>query len=61
MTPVEESYASHHASTLALLKQIQSKVEDLPAPDGDTPINWGHVGSMYEVEYKLSLILEFLK
>ena len=60
MTHVEEAYASQHAETMALVNELQQRLMVMPAPDGGTPINWGHVGSVAEVRNKLEMILEFL-
>lgn len=57
---VEYAYASQHAEALALLSEIERKLMDMPAPDSDTPINWGHVGSVAEVRNKLEMLLGFL-
>lgn len=60
MTPVEEAYASQHAEVMALVNELQQKLMEMPAPDGDTRINWGHVGTVAEVRNKLEILFEFL-
>jgi hypothetical protein len=60
MTPVEEAYLSQHNEVMGLMKALQDRMVDMPAPDGDTPINWGHVGTVAEVRNKLEMVLEFL-
>ena len=34
-------------------------IEDMPAPDAETRINWGHVGSLTETNEQLSQLLRF--
>lgn len=60
MSAAEEAYASNHAEALSLLAKLQECLENLPAPDGLTQINWGHAGSLEHVSQKLSEVLEFL-
>lgn len=56
----EDSYAIQHVNVLDKLERLRKTVEDLPAPDGEVPINWGHVGSLDHINRKLLEILEFM-
>jgi hypothetical protein len=60
MTPAEQAYSLRHSEAMALLEQLQESIENMPAPDGDTPINWGHVGSIRHVSAKLKYAVGFL-
>lgn len=55
----EAAYAERHVQALALLAELTAMVEDLPAPDA-IKVNWGHVGSLAEVNRQLDETREFL-
>jgi hypothetical protein len=55
-----DAYAAAHAEALALLAQLQQRIEDMPAPDTDG-INWGHVGSMGHINAQLRELLSFVE
>ena len=55
----EAAYTAQHAAALASLQALQSVIEDMPAPDGETRINWGHVGSLVEINEQLGHLLRF--
>ena len=42
----EEAYTTRHSECLAELDRIRQYLFDLPAPGGDVPINWSHVGEV---------------
>jgi hypothetical protein len=56
---VETAYTAQHAAALASLQALQTIIEDMPAPDGETRINWGHVGSLTEINEHLGQLLRF--
>lgn len=58
MTNAETAYIRHHCAALQLLQDIETKLMDMPAPDDETTINWGHVGSASHYENQLRQILE---
>jgi hypothetical protein len=58
---VEDAYTAQHAAALASLQALQAIIEDMPAPDSDTRINWAHVGSLYEINERLGQLLRFAK
>jgi len=58
-TRVEAAYVAQHAAALATLQALQTIIEDMPAPDAETRINWGHVGSLTEINEQLSQLLRF--
>lgn len=55
----EAAYASAHAQAFGLLAEIETLLEDLPAPDA-IEVNWAHVGSLAEVNRRLAEIKDFL-
>jgi len=55
----EATYKAQHAAALASLQALQAVIEDMPAPDGETRINWGHVGSLVEINEQLGHLLRF--
>jgi hypothetical protein len=60
MSTTETAYVEQHAAAAALLQQLQDALFDMPAPDGDTPIHWGHVGSVTEITRQLRETLTFV-
>lgn len=54
------AYEQSHDEAVHLVEQIRDALYDLPAPDGEIPINWGHVGSLNEVANRLRATLAFL-
>jgi len=60
MTAAETAYAEQHAAAAALLQQLQDALFDMPAPDGETSIHWGHVGSAGEITRQLRETLAFV-
>ena len=53
----EATYTAQHAAALASLQALQAAIEDMPAPDGEARINWGHVGSLVEINEQLGHLL----
>jgi len=60
MTRAEATYSEQHAAAAALLEQLQAALFDMPAPDGEAKIDWGHVGSITEIKRQLQETLEFM-
>ena len=57
----QPAYESAHMVATDLLGHIAELLQDLPAPDGEVVINWGHVGSLAEVNHRLASIVAFLE
>jgi len=60
LTAAEDAFLEAHCEALDLLKGLHLALYDLPAPCGEVPINWGHVGSLNEVVNRLKATLAFL-
>ncbi len=60
MTAVEQ-YSAEHARAYRNVLKIQEILENLPAPEGHVTINWGHAGSLAELNKQLEQALEFIK
>ena len=57
----EAAYENAHLVAQDLVQRIGELLFDLPAPGNDEhPIHWGHVGSINEVNRRLSQIVAFL-
>jgi len=57
----EAAYENAHIVAQDLVQRIGELLFDLPAPGNDEhPINWAHVGSINEVNNRLSSIVAFL-
>lgn len=55
------AYEDAHAISSMLLDELRYALHDLPAPESDdAPVDWGHVGTVREVNRRLSEIIEFL-
>jgi hypothetical protein len=58
----EAAYENAHIVAQDLVQRIGELLFDLPAPGNDEhPIHWGHVGSVNEVNKRLSSIVAFLE
>jgi hypothetical protein len=55
---VEDAYTAKHAEAIELLGSLQRIVEDMPAPGGETQINWGDVGSLGHLCEQLGYLKE---
>ncbi len=60
MTPAEDAYVRAHATATELLDTLYDRIQDLPAPNGEVPIHWGHVGDLNHVIARLLEIEVFL-
>lgn len=57
----EEAYENAHLKAQALVQQISELLFELPAPgDDDYPVDWGHVGTVNEVNRHLTEVFDFL-
>ena len=58
----EAAYENAHLVAQDLVQRIGELLFDLPAPDNDEhPINWANVGSLNEVNNRLSSVVAFLE
>ena len=55
----EAAYINQHAAALYTLNELESIIENMPAPDGEAQINWGHVGTLSEINDRLCDLLRF--
>jgi len=57
----EAAYENAHLVAKDLVERINELLFDMPAPyEDDHKINWAHVGSLNEVNNRLSAIVAFL-
>lgn len=57
----EAAYENAHLVAQDLVERIRELLFDLPAPGVEEhPIDWGHVGSINEVNNRLSSVVAFL-
>ena len=57
---VDAAYENNHLVAQDMLAHISELLTDMPAPDGECKIDWGHVGTVTHVNEMLSQIIEFL-
>ncbi len=58
----EAAYENAHLVAQDLVQRIGELLFDQPAPGNDEhPIHWGHVGSLNEVNNRLSSVVAFLE
>jgi hypothetical protein len=58
----EAAYENAHLVAHDLLERIRELLSDLPAPGNDEhPIHWEHVGTINEVNKRLSSVVSFLE
>ena len=58
----EAAYENAHLVAQDLLEHIHELLFELPAPENEQrPINWVDVGSLNEVNKRLSLVVAFLE
>jgi hypothetical protein len=58
---VEPVYETAVLVSQDLVSRIRELLYDLPAPDGETSINWAHVGDVNHVNYLLSKVVAKLE
>jgi hypothetical protein len=56
-----EAYEQSHIEAESLLDELYVMLGDMPQPDGETPINWGHVGSLRHAIQQLRDVEQHLK
>ncbi|MGD9648134.1 MAG: hypothetical protein AB7U73_20655, partial [Pirellulales bacterium] len=55
------AYETAHLDATDLEQRITELLGDLPAPDGEVPIHWGHVGDLAEINHRLAGVVAFLE
>jgi hypothetical protein len=60
MTTAEQAYIGKHTEANELLDHIRDLLADMPAPEGETKIHYGHVGDLCNVVAGLAEIVQFL-
>jgi hypothetical protein len=55
----EAAYMNQHAAALYTLNELESIIENMPAPGGETRMDWSHVETMSEINYQLGHLLRF--
>ncbi|MCZ2341935.1 MAG: hypothetical protein LC104_09095 [Bacteroidales bacterium] len=58
---IEQAYVAAHTQATELCDEICDRLQNMPAPDCDHPIHWGHVGDLRHIHHQLREILVFLK
>lgn len=56
-TAIETAYIRAYNAAMAALQDIENMIHDNPAPEGETEIDWGHVGNMNRITANLKEIL----
>ena len=57
----EATYKNAHSVAQDLVARIGELLFDLPAPNNsESPINWGHVGDINEINLQLSRVIDFM-
>lgn len=57
----EAAYENAHLVAQDLVERVRELLTDMPAPGAEEhPINWAHVGSITEVNQRLSQVVAFL-
>jgi len=49
MKTAEQAYIEAYNRAIQALRDLENRIHDMPAPEGETPINWGHVGDMNRI------------
>ena len=57
---LRHAYLTEHGTARSLLEDIAGILDNMPAPQAPS-LNWGHVGDLKDITYRLSLIREQLK
>ena len=57
---LEAAYTNAHLAAVQMCERISQLLFDLPAPDSDVAITWGHVGDLDEINRHLKNALDFL-
>ncbi len=56
----ESAYENSHLVAQDLIQRLSELLMDMPAPDAEVKIHWGHVGTINEVNARLSSVISFL-
>ncbi|MGA1562405.1 MAG: hypothetical protein ACO376_05415 [Gammaproteobacteria bacterium] len=54
-----DAYIYQRAAALHTLSELESIIENMPTHGSDDQVNWGHVGTMSEINNKLCDLLRF--
>jgi hypothetical protein len=54
----ESAYIDAYRRAILALKNIETKIYDMPAADGEGTIHWGNVGDMLKIAAELEEIAE---
>ena len=57
----EERYSFIACRVFDKIRKIREATEEMPAPEGETEITWGHVSLMARLDRDLSEILEWIE
>ena len=57
----QDFYIEEHTKAVVLLQRLEEALYDMPAPDGETQIDWGHVGSIKEVNQQIEQLIAFAR
>ena len=55
----ESAYIAQYARALAAIRAIENKIHNLPAPEGEIEITWGHVADMGRIVDGLEEVAEY--
>ena len=53
----QQAYLAAYYRAMEELKNLESRIHDMPAPDGEIVIHWGHVGDMNRIADSLAEIV----
>lgn len=54
----DTAYIAATARALEAIKKVDARIHDCPAPEGETKIDWSHVGDMVRIAALLEEILK---
>ncbi len=54
----QSDYIAAHLRAIQAMDDLEGAIHDMPAPDGDTEINYAHVGDMARVADMLEQIVK---
>jgi len=54
---IQTAYLNAYNDIQSLIQDLQNKLHDMPAPDSDIKLDWGHVGDMRKIKSELQEIL----
>lgn len=56
----DAAYENSHLVARDLLDRVGELLEEMPAPNGERPVHWGHVGDVNHVNALLLQVVQFL-